>query len=124
MDDHPRARLHRRTKATGYRALHLIVRGGGYPIEVQLRTVLQDAWANQVEEDGRQIGIGLKFGAGAAETHAYYAAVSEAFAFVDRGETVPDELATVLNERYAKINGTPEPREVTRQLARMTSSTS
>jgi hypothetical protein len=63
---------------------------------VQLRTVLQDAWANQVEEDGRQIGVGLKFGAGAAEIHAYYVAVSDAFAFLDRGETLPEELAATL----------------------------
>lgn len=31
-------------KPSGYRALHLIVRRGGYPVEVQLRTVLQDVW--------------------------------------------------------------------------------
>lgn len=90
-------------KPSGYRALHLIVRRGGYPVEVQLRTVLQDAWANQVEEDGRQIGVGLKFGAGTAEVHAYYVAVSDAFAFLDRGETIPDVLTETLNERYAKI---------------------
>jgi putative GTP pyrophosphokinase len=87
-------------KPSGYRAVHLIVRRQGYPIEVQLRTVLQDAWANQVEEDGRQIGVGLKFGAGAAEIHAYYVAMSEAFAFMDRDERPPEELATILNERY------------------------
>jgi putative GTP pyrophosphokinase len=93
-------------KPSGYRALHLIVRRGGYPVEVQLRTVLQDVWANQVEEDGRQIGVGLKFGAGAAEIHAYYVVVSDAFAFLDRGETLPEELAATLNERYAKIRET------------------
>ena len=90
-------------KPSGYQALHLIVRRGGYPVEVQLRTVLQDAWANQVEEDGRRIGVGLKFGAGAAEVHAYYIAVSDAFAFLDRGEAIPDGLAVALNQRYAKI---------------------
>ncbi len=93
-------------KPSGYRALHLIVRRGGYPIEVQLRTVRQDAWANQVEEDGRQIGVGLKFGAGAAEIHAYYIAISDAFAFLDRGETLPKETEATLNELYAKIRET------------------
>jgi putative GTP pyrophosphokinase len=93
-------------KPSGYRALHLIVRRGGYPVEVQLRTVLQDAWANQVEEDGRQIGVGLKFGAGATDIHAYYLAVSDAFAFLDRGESLPRKLETALNERYAKIRET------------------
>jgi GTP pyrophosphokinase len=93
-------------KLSGYRALHLIVSRAGYPVEVQLRTALQDAWANQVEEDGRRIGIGLKFGAGAADIHAYYVVVSDAFAFLDRGEAIPAELAATLNERYAKIRGT------------------
>ncbi len=90
-------------KPSGYRALHLIVRRGGYPVEVQLRTVLQDVWANQVEKDGRQIGVGLKFGAGAAEVHAYYVAVSDAFVFLDLGEAIPKRLAEALNERYVKI---------------------
>jgi putative GTP pyrophosphokinase len=93
-------------KSSGYRALHLIVRRGGCPVEVQLRTILQDAWANQVEEDGRRIGVGLKFGAGVADIHAYYAGVSDAFAFLDRGETIPAEPAAALDERYAKIRGT------------------
>ena len=90
-------------KPSGYRALHLIVRRGDYPVEVQLRTVLQDAWANQVEEDGRRLGVGLKFGAGATDIHAYYVVVSDAFAFLDRGEAIPPELAATLNEGYAKI---------------------
>ena len=92
-------------KASGYRALHVIVRREGYPIEVQLRSVLQDAWANQVEEDGRTIGVGLKFGAGETDVHEYYRAVSEAFALMDRGERLPDELVTALNTRYAIIKG-------------------
>ncbi len=92
-------------KASGYRALHVIVRREGYPIEVQLRSIRQDAWANQVEEDGRTIGVGLKFGAGEADVHEYYRAVSEAFALMDRGELLPDELVTALNTRYAIIKG-------------------
>jgi len=90
-------------KPSGYRALHVIARRNGFAVEVQLRTVLQDAWANQVEDDGRQIGIGLKFGAGAADIHSYYVAISDAFALLDRGEPLPDDLVAVLNERYAII---------------------
>jgi hypothetical protein len=90
-------------KSSGYRALHLIVQRSGYPVEVQLRTLRQDAWANQLELVGRRIGVGLKFGAGAAEIHSYYIAVSDVFAFQDRGEPLPSELAETLNERYAMI---------------------
>ena len=93
-------------KPSGYRALHVIARRDDFAIEVQLRTVRQDAWANQVEDDGRQIGIGLKFGAGATDIHDYYVAISEAFALLDRGEPLPDELVAILNERYAIIKGT------------------
>jgi GTP pyrophosphokinase len=90
-------------KTSGYRALHLIVRRSGYPVEVQLRTVRQHAWANLVEEDGREMGVGLKFGAGASEIHTYYVAVSEALALIDRGERPPDELQAAIIERYAII---------------------
>ncbi len=58
------------------------------------------------KEDGRRIGVGLKFGAGTTDIHAYYLAVSDAFAFLDRGETIPAELVAALSERYAKIRGT------------------
>lgn len=99
-------------KRSGYRALHLIVRRDGYPIEVQLRTRLQDAWANQVEEDGTVLGVGLKFGAGSADIHAYYVAVSEAFALLDRGELLSDEVAATLKTRYAIIKDIlPDERE-------------
>jgi hypothetical protein len=79
------------------------VRRDGYPIEVQLRTRLQDAWANQLEEDGTVLGVGLKFGAGSADLHAYYVAVSEAFALLDGGELLSDEVAATLKARYAII---------------------
>jgi putative GTP pyrophosphokinase len=92
-------------KPSGYQALHLIVRRDDYAIEVQLRTIRQDAWANQLEEDGRGIGVGLKFGEGGADLHDYYRAVSEAFALMDRGKPLPDGLVATLNTRYAIIKG-------------------
>jgi hypothetical protein len=67
-------------KASGYRAVHLIVRRKGRLIEVQLRTPLQDAWANQVEEDSRRVGRNFKGGEGQQEVHDYYAVVSELLA--------------------------------------------
>jgi hypothetical protein len=90
-------------KTSGYRALHLIVKRSGYPVEVQLRTVRQHAWANLVEEDGREMGVGLKFGVGAGEIHAYYLALSEVLALIDQGECPPDELQAAIMERYAII---------------------
>jgi hypothetical protein len=62
--DNPRT-VDRRAKPTfGYRAVHVVVRVSGRLVEVQLRTVLQDQWAQIVERMadhwGRQIRYGLE----------------------------------------------------------------
>lgn len=90
-------------KSSGYRSLHHIVRRDGRLIEVQLRTTLQDAWANQVEEDGHATGVGLKFGRGPDAASAYYALISKAFALLERDREIPDMLARELQVAYAKI---------------------
>jgi putative GTP pyrophosphokinase len=79
-------------KDSGYRALHLIVKRNGYPIEVQLRTIAQDVWANQVEERGREHGVGLKFGEGGADLRGYFVGLAEVLARFDRGEMAPEDL--------------------------------
>lgn len=79
-------------KSSGYRALHLIVRRMGYPIEVQLRTVGQDAWANTVEETSRQVGVDLKFGAGDERSDSIFLAMAELIASFDRDELSRDDL--------------------------------
>jgi GTP pyrophosphokinase len=90
-------------KPSGYRALHHIVRRDGCLIEVQLRTRLQDAWANQVEEDSKATSIGFKFGRGSDVIHTYYGLVSQAFALLDHDQPVPQDLARELAQSYAKI---------------------
>ena len=79
-------------KSSGYRALHLIVRRMGFPIEVQLRTISQDVWANQVENTGRQVGLDLKFGAGNEHLDSIFLAMAELIARFDRAELSPDDL--------------------------------
>jgi putative GTP pyrophosphokinase len=54
-------------KADGYRALHLINRHRGRLIEVQIRTPLQDEWANLIEVFSRSVAPGLKFDQGPPE---------------------------------------------------------
>jgi putative GTP pyrophosphokinase len=83
-------------KASGYRALHLIVQRKGFPIEVQLRTIAQDIWANTVEEQSRERGVGFKFGAGDADVHAIFVALSDTLARFDRGELSPEDLRAAL----------------------------
>jgi putative GTP pyrophosphokinase len=90
-------------KPSGYRALHHIVRRDGRLIEVQLRTTLQDAWANQVEDDDHSTGMGLKFGRAPRAMNSYYILVSRVFALAEQGREVPDALADELRFAYVKI---------------------
>ena len=48
----------------GYRAVHLIVRADGSPIEVQVRTSLQHLWAEMCEKCADVIDPALKYGGG------------------------------------------------------------
>lgn len=88
-------------KADGYRALHLINRNHGRLIEVQLRTRLQDAWANSVEVDARRVAPGLKFGAGPQTLQDFYVALGEFLAIVD--QNLPPDVA--LYRRLMDLRG-------------------
>lgn len=90
-------------RSSGYRAMHHIVRRNGRLIEVQLRTIRQDAWANQVEDDSRRQSVGYKFGRGDEDVHDYYRLVSEAFAALDREEDLSRELVAAINETYTRV---------------------
>jgi ppGpp synthetase/RelA/SpoT-type nucleotidyltranferase len=46
----------------GYRAMHLVVHVDGLPIEIQIRTELQDSWAQIVERLGDRWGRGIRYG--------------------------------------------------------------
>ena len=94
----------------GYRAIHLPVRRDGQRIEVQLRTVRQDAWANQVEEHGRLGRTDYKFGRGSLVVHDYYLAIGEAFEVMDRGELIDSDLAARVNATYQASREVLEPK--------------
>lgn len=90
----------REPKGSGYRALHIIVVKQGRMIEVQLRTFLQDFWANQVESDSRHLRVDYKSGKGQREVHDYYVAVSQLFARQEASIGVDEGLVAELNRRY------------------------
>ena len=46
----------------GYKAVHLIVRIDEIPVEIQVRTELQDTWAQIVERLGDRWGRGIRYG--------------------------------------------------------------
>jgi len=46
----------------GYRAMHLVVHVDDLPVEIQIRTELQDSWAQIVERLGDRWGRGIRYG--------------------------------------------------------------
>ena len=90
----------RKPKDSGYRALHLIVVKQGVKIEVQLRTYLQDFWANQVEHDSRSLRVDYKSGKGRDAVHAYYVAVSQLLEMREASKEPPASFSEELRRRY------------------------
>lgn len=62
----------------GYRAVHIIVRTLNMAVEIQVRTQLQDLWAQLSERLSDLLHPGLKYGVGPGE----------ALAFLERGSTL------------------------------------
>ena len=54
----------RKHPSHGYRAVHVIVFEEGVPAEIQIRTKLQDTWAQITEKLGDAWGRGLRYGLG------------------------------------------------------------
>jgi Region found in RelA / SpoT proteins len=48
----------------GYRAVHIVVKIDGVPIEIQVRTHLQNGWAQAIENFARSWGRGIRYGLG------------------------------------------------------------
>ncbi|MGH7686382.1 MAG: RelA/SpoT domain-containing protein [Candidatus Dormibacteria bacterium] len=84
-------------RGSGYRSVHVVV---GYPdeegeqraVEVQLRTQTMHEWAITVERLSGQLRDDLKSGRGPAPLLEWLAAVSEAMAIEESGNTVPPAL--------------------------------
>jgi ppGpp synthetase/RelA/SpoT-type nucleotidyltranferase len=77
---------------SGYRGIHLHLKKDGVRLEVQLRTQLQDDWANMVERASRRSGVDYKSGKGSPAILKQFKLIADALACLDRGESVPDEL--------------------------------
>ncbi len=61
----PPVKINRREKPShGYRAVHVIVFVDSTPMEIQVRTKLQDTWAQISEKLGDMWGRGLRYGQG------------------------------------------------------------
>lgn len=60
--DDPRVVDRRENSSSGYRAVHLIVSIGGLSVEIQVRTTLQDLWAQVAERSGDLVGRAIRYG--------------------------------------------------------------
>jgi len=79
-------------KESGYRGIHLVFvyrdednpELDGLLVEVQVRTVVQHAWATAVETMGTYLNTQLKFNEGKQKWLKYFALTSSAFSFVEK----------------------------------------
>ncbi|MFZ0664224.1 MAG: RelA/SpoT domain-containing protein [Acidimicrobiales bacterium] len=79
---------------TGYRAIHVMVRKDNLPVEVQLRTVGQQDWADEIERiDGLLPGWSLKDGDGPDDVVAYTKLLATVIASQEAGH--PSDSATL-----------------------------
>lgn len=83
----------------GYRAVHIIVRIGGLPIEVQVRTRLQDVWAQLSEVLSDKVERSLKYGGGPQHLRESLRIASDEVGRIEAGaDEVLDEVREVLRQ--------------------------
>jgi hypothetical protein len=88
-------------QATGYRALHWAVERDGRRIEVQVRTRLQQQWANAVELADGRLNLTLKDGVGPESMLEYFRILGDYIGSMD--QRAPDP---VLRERLTAAEDT------------------
>jgi len=68
----------RRNPTNGYRAVHVLAWKGGRPVEIQVRTRLQHAWAEISEKIADAHGHEIKYGQGDQDARAFLERLSSA----------------------------------------------
>jgi putative GTP pyrophosphokinase len=79
-------------KATGYRAIHVVLAEDDRWVEVQLRTVRQNRWADEVEAAADRLDFRLKDGIGPDELVRYFERASLKLALEEQGVTVDEHF--------------------------------
>jgi putative GTP pyrophosphokinase len=75
-------------RSSGYRAVHVIVKRDGVPIEVQLRTPGQQSWADEVERLDSRFLESVKDGEGPPFLIDYLRRLADLINAIDRGDQV------------------------------------
>lgn len=91
-------------KDTGYRAVHVVVRRDNHPVEIQLRTPFQHAWAEAVERFAARTRFPLKDGVGPPDLLSYLELVAWGMSADERGEKPDEGFMQVLSHFKARIN--------------------
>ncbi len=98
MERFPSTAVDRRGKPShGYRAVHVVVRPAKLAIEVQVRTVLQQLWAEYSEKAADAFGLEVKYGGGHGAIRTTLDQTSELVARFERLEPRKDELGEQLS---------------------------
>lgn len=90
-------------KPTGYRAIHVVVRRDGHPVEIQLRTPGQHDWAEAVERVAARIRQPLKDGEGPPDLLTYFELVAWVIAKEEDGETLDPHFLEVLRRFQTRM---------------------
>jgi Uncharacterized protein conserved in bacteria len=78
-------------KESGYRSVHMVFKcKNGFSIELQIRTVIQHAWATAVETMGTFLDHSLKSSEGPEEWLNFFSLASSAFSILESTPRVPD----------------------------------
>jgi ppGpp synthetase/RelA/SpoT-type nucleotidyltranferase len=115
----------RRNPSHGYRAIHVIARHTGLPVEIQLRTSLQHLWAEFSEKLSDVIDPAIKYGGGDERVREPLLGISRMVEQVELMELAMATRATSASGQEAAVKpvandlGAPEERlEDARRIAR------
>jgi ppGpp synthetase/RelA/SpoT-type nucleotidyltranferase len=107
----------RENPSYGYRAVHVIVRAQGWPVEVQVRTPIQDRWAQIVERLADVLGRQIRYGEPPTNPDAQFApgmtrrklvellmSVSERIDMIEAATVALDEQGELLDVAGRKVD--------------------
>jgi hypothetical protein len=77
----------RMNSSHGYRAVHVIVMTQGVSVEIQVRTALQDLWAELSERLSDVVDSSIKYGGGDPEDRQWLLLISDSIAGWEELET-------------------------------------
>ena len=103
----------RQRPSHGYRAVHVVVRTLGRVVEIQLRTELQQKWAELSEKLSDLIEPSIKYGGGDDKTKEFLATASQVVISAEELESVLNKLESRLSELQRNGSTDEELKKVT-----------